>query len=112
MVILNYAIVATVTYPSLVLMIPSPTVKIPSLVRVSVHLPNLTHHLYLIVARDQEVDIPTQLDLGVRLLQAQAHLGDDGVIHFCHTSTSHESIITHLTFISLCASIPIPDLSH
>ncbi|KAJ6552991.1 PLC-like phosphodiesterase [Mycena capillaripes] len=37
------------------------------------------------LARDQEVDIPTQLGLGVRLLQAQAHL-NDGVIHFCHTS--------------------------
>ncbi|KAJ7689923.1 PLC-like phosphodiesterase [Mycena rosella] len=39
----------------------------------------------LALARDQEVDIPTQLGLGVRLLQAQAHL-NDGVIHFCHTS--------------------------
>ncbi|KXN83170.1 Transcription factor IIIB 60 kDa subunit [Leucoagaricus sp. SymC.cos] len=35
--------------------------------------------------RDQRVDIPTQLSLGVRLLQAQAHM-NDGVIHFCHTS--------------------------
>ncbi len=26
------------------------------------------------VARDQEVDIPTQLSLGVRLLQGQAHV--------------------------------------
>jgi len=26
------------------------------------------------VARDQEVDIPTQLKLGVRLLQAQSHM--------------------------------------
>ncbi|KAJ7115416.1 PLC-like phosphodiesterase [Mycena epipterygia] len=39
----------------------------------------------LALARDQEVDVPTQLGLGVRLLQAQAHL-NDGVIHFCHTS--------------------------
>ena len=37
------------------------------------------------MARDQEVDIPTQLALGVRLLQAQAH-DHNGVIHFCHTS--------------------------
>ncbi|KAJ7809027.1 PLC-like phosphodiesterase [Mycena leptocephala] len=37
------------------------------------------------LARDQEVDVPTQLGLGVRLLQAQAHL-NNGVIHFCHTS--------------------------
>lgn len=28
----------------------------------------------IVVSRDQEVDIPTQLQLGVRLLQAQAHL--------------------------------------
>ncbi|EDQ99754.1 uncharacterized protein LACBIDRAFT_315221 [Laccaria bicolor S238N-H82] len=32
------------------------------------------------------VDIPTQLALGVRLLQAQAHLNRKGVFHFCHTS--------------------------
>ncbi|TRM66997.1 PLC-like phosphodiesterase [Schizophyllum amplum] len=39
----------------------------------------------LALARDQEVDIPSQLDLGVRLLQAQSHMnGDD--LHFCHTS--------------------------
>ncbi|KAI0743414.1 PLC-like phosphodiesterase [Daedaleopsis nitida] len=37
------------------------------------------------LARDQEVDIPTQLGLGVRLLQAQSHM-NDGVLHFCHTS--------------------------
>ncbi|KAL9708970.1 hypothetical protein Ac2012v2_007787 [Leucoagaricus gongylophorus] len=39
----------------------------------------------LILARDQEVDIKTQLQLGVRLLQAQGHM-KGGVIHFCHTS--------------------------
>ncbi|KAF9003878.1 PLC-like phosphodiesterase [Cyathus striatus] len=39
----------------------------------------------LALARDQQVDIPTQLGLGVRLLQAQSHL-NNGVIHFCHTS--------------------------
>ncbi|KAF8151373.1 PLC-like phosphodiesterase [Crassisporium funariophilum] len=39
------------------------------------------------LARDQEVDIPTQLSLGIRLLQAQSHINpDDGVLHFCHTS--------------------------
>ncbi|KAI0790734.1 PLC-like phosphodiesterase [Abortiporus biennis] len=38
----------------------------------------------LALARDQEVNIPSQLDLGVRLLQAQAHV-NDGVLHFCHT---------------------------
>ncbi|KAF7290178.1 PLC-like phosphodiesterase [Mycena indigotica] len=37
------------------------------------------------LARDQEVDIPTQLGLGVRMLQSQAHM-NGGVIHFCHTS--------------------------
>ena len=33
-------------------------------------------HTYLatLVARDQEVDIPSQLGLGVRLLQAQSHM--------------------------------------
>lgn len=40
----------------------------------------------LALARDQEVDISTQLTLGVRLLQAQAHLNRKGVLHFCHTS--------------------------
>ncbi|TBU28440.1 PLC-like phosphodiesterase [Dichomitus squalens] len=39
----------------------------------------------LALAADQQVDIPTQLGLGVRLLQAQAHV-NDGVLHFCHTS--------------------------
>lgn len=37
------------------------------------------------LARDQEVDITSQLNLGVRLLQAQSHM-NDGVLHFCHTS--------------------------
>ncbi|KZP13607.1 PLC-like phosphodiesterase [Athelia psychrophila] len=37
------------------------------------------------LASDQRVDIPTQLDFGVRLLQAQAH-DNFGVLHFCHTS--------------------------
>ncbi|KAF9553437.1 PLC-like phosphodiesterase [Agrocybe pediades] len=36
------------------------------------------------LARDQEVDIPTQLGLGIRLLQAQSHV-KDGQLHFCHT---------------------------
>ncbi|KAJ7634699.1 PLC-like phosphodiesterase [Roridomyces roridus] len=39
----------------------------------------------LALARDQEVDIATQLSLGVRMLQAQSHV-NDGVLHFCHTS--------------------------
>ncbi|KAJ7884127.1 PLC-like phosphodiesterase [Mycena olivaceomarginata] len=39
----------------------------------------------LAFARDQEVDIPTQLGLGIRMLQAQSHV-NDGVLHFCHTS--------------------------
>ncbi|KAJ6614223.1 PLC-like phosphodiesterase [Mycena sp. CBHHK59/15] len=42
-------------------------------------------HRTIIVARDQEVDIPTQLGLRIRLLQAQAHM-NNGVLHFCHTS--------------------------
>ncbi|KAJ7697687.1 PLC-like phosphodiesterase [Mycena rosella] len=39
----------------------------------------------LALARDQEVDVPTQLSLGIRLLQAQSHV-NNGVLHFCHTS--------------------------
>jgi len=37
------------------------------------------------LAADQEVNITAQLDLGVRMLQAQSHM-NDGVLHFCHTS--------------------------
>jgi hypothetical protein len=37
------------------------------------------------LARTQEVDVDTQLRMGVRLLQAQAHMnGKD--LHFCHTT--------------------------
>ncbi|EPQ50098.1 PLC-like phosphodiesterase, partial [Gloeophyllum trabeum ATCC 11539] len=43
----------------------------------------------LALARDQEVDITSQLNLGVRLLQAQSH-ENDGELHFCHTSNSHQ----------------------
>ncbi|KAJ7500646.1 PLC-like phosphodiesterase [Mycena galericulata] len=43
------------------------------------------------LARDQEVDIPTQLSLGIRLLQAQGHMNGD-VLHFCHTSTYAHSL--------------------
>ncbi|TDL29179.1 PLC-like phosphodiesterase [Rickenella mellea] len=37
------------------------------------------------LARDQDVDITTQLNDGVRLLQAQSHM-NNGVLHFCHTN--------------------------
>jgi len=37
------------------------------------------------LARVQEVDIPTQLSFGIRLLQAQSHMFNN-VLHFCHTS--------------------------
>ncbi|KAF7354069.1 Transcription factor IIIB 60 kDa subunit [Mycena venus] len=40
----------------------------------------------LALARAQEVNITAQLQLGVRLLQAQAHMNSDNVLHFCHTS--------------------------
>ncbi|KAJ7235724.1 PLC-like phosphodiesterase [Mycena haematopus] len=41
----------------------------------------------LALARDQEVNITAQLELGVRLLQAQSHTDNStGVLHFCHTS--------------------------
>jgi len=39
-----------------------------------------------LVARDQEVNITAQLELGVRMLQAEGHEGSDGQLHFCHTS--------------------------
>lgn len=39
------------------------------------------------LARTQEVDVDTQLMLGVRLLQAQAHMNRKD-LHFCHTSCS------------------------
>ncbi|KAG7085358.1 hypothetical protein E1B28_002923 [Marasmius oreades] len=39
----------------------------------------------LAVSRDQRLNISEQLDLGVRLLQAQSHVEDDE-LHFCHTS--------------------------
>jgi len=37
------------------------------------------------ISRTQEVDVTAQLRLGVRLLQAQAHMNGKNV-HFCHTS--------------------------
>lgn len=37
------------------------------------------------VSRDQMVDIPYQLQDGIRLLQAQSHWWN-GALHFCHTS--------------------------
>ena len=37
------------------------------------------------LSRNQEVDVTSQLDLGVRLLQAQSHMRG-GKLHFCHTS--------------------------
>jgi len=37
------------------------------------------------LSRNQEVDIVSQLNLGVRLLQAQSHMWE-GELHFCHTS--------------------------
>ncbi|KAF8586164.1 PLC-like phosphodiesterase [Ramaria rubella] len=39
----------------------------------------------LALAANQEVDIPTQLGMGVRLLQAESHMFE-GALHFCHTS--------------------------
>lgn len=82
---------------------------------------SLNHNIYIsdvrisspTVARDQEVDIPTQLALGVRLLQAQAHLyaiafiasssqilahapnRKKGVLHFCHTSAFLDTYNVH-----------------
>ncbi|KAF8919532.1 PLC-like phosphodiesterase [Mucidula mucida] len=39
----------------------------------------------LALARTQEVSLTDQLNLGVRMLQAQSHM-DDGELKFCHTS--------------------------
>jgi len=57
----------------------------------------------LALARDQEVDIPTQLSLGVRLLQAQSHIKqEDGQLHFCHTSCllfDGGTVVSYLTTV-------------
>jgi len=39
----------------------------------------------IILSADQRVDIATQLNLGVRLLQAQSHMWN-GALQFCHTN--------------------------
>ncbi|TFK19863.1 PLC-like phosphodiesterase [Coprinopsis marcescibilis] len=39
----------------------------------------------LALARTQAVDVPVQLRMGARVLQAQSHM-KDGRLHFCHTS--------------------------
>ena len=48
----------------------------------------------LILSRNQEVDVTSQLDLGVRLLQAQSHMFE-GELHFCHTSEHSMSKSIH-----------------
>lgn len=58
--------------PISVLMILSHSAKIPSRVRIA-NVSSLRPLTFSLVARDQEIDIPSQLGLGVRLLQAQAH---------------------------------------
>ncbi|KAF8529779.1 PLC-like phosphodiesterase [Hysterangium stoloniferum] len=49
------------------------------------------------LAADQSVDIPTQLGLGARLLQAQSHM-NNGVLHFCHTTCSVLTMTTQALF--------------
>ncbi|EDR03377.1 uncharacterized protein LACBIDRAFT_307156 [Laccaria bicolor S238N-H82] len=39
----------------------------------------------LALARDQEVDVLTQINIGARMLQGQAHM-KNGQLHFCHTT--------------------------
>jgi hypothetical protein len=81
------ATAATATRHSWARTTPLPSAQIPLPVRRAFNYTqefNLTRFPST-VARDQEVDVPTQLGLGVRLLQAQVHL-NNGVIHFCHTS--------------------------
>ncbi|KDQ50037.1 hypothetical protein JAAARDRAFT_142579, partial [Jaapia argillacea MUCL 33604] len=51
----------------------------------------------LAVGRTQEVDIPAQLSLGVRLLQAQAH-ENNGELHFCHTNLLRTDLSSKLIF--------------
>ncbi|KAI0694339.1 PLC-like phosphodiesterase [Cytidiella melzeri] len=56
------------------------------------------HHYAL--ARDQQVDIPSQLALGVRLLQAQSHM-HNRVLHFCHTNCfDGGSVQDYLTIVN------------
>jgi hypothetical protein len=62
-----------------------PIAQILSLVNFRPYVRTILTHWDILVERDQEVDIPTQLALGIRLLQAQAH-DNNGVIHFCHDS--------------------------
>ena len=40
-----------------------------------------------IVARNQVVDVPSQMNIGARVLQGQAHMVN-GKLRFCHTSAS------------------------
>lgn len=58
-------------------------------------------------ARDQEVDVTAQLNLGVRLLQAQSHMWKKK-LHFCHTSKHATSkiISSSDSWNRLCAWSP------
>ena len=46
------------------------------------------------LSRNQKVDVISQLNLGVRLLQAQSHMRE-GKLHFCHTSEHFVSKSIH-----------------
>ncbi|KAI0812631.1 PLC-like phosphodiesterase [Irpex lacteus] len=57
------------------------------------------------LARDQEVSITDQLNLGVRLLQAQSHMKDN-TLHFCHTSCALFDGGTVLSYLTTGVSLP------
>ncbi|KAN0129594.1 PLC-like phosphodiesterase [Lactarius tabidus] len=60
---------------------------------------------YLVFPRAQEVSIPQQLSLGIRMLQSQSHMGlFDGQIHLCHTSCVLYDGGTVLAYLKLVAT--------
>ena len=81
----NYAVVVTgILHTSEVC--PTLLLKGPALIGLTAHDSFASSTDPLALARDQEVNVTSQLDLGVRLLQGQAHKASDGSLHFCHTS--------------------------
>ncbi|KAF9257123.1 PLC-like phosphodiesterase [Marasmius fiardii PR-910] len=52
------------------------------------------------ISRDQRLNISEQLELGVRLLQAQSHV-EDNELHFCHTSCSLFDFGTVLEYLKI-----------
>lgn len=76
MVIQNFATVNTETSPLSALMTPSLPAIILLRVRIKMQFSRggrFSHNMPYTVARTQEVDVTSQLRMGVRMLQAQAH---------------------------------------